>query len=531
MKRNTLWFLIILAVSLAFLMAPAGATTPVASFTANVTNGSAPLAVQFIDTSSNNPTSWTWLFGDGGTSTAEAPIHQYTTAGTYTVTMTATNANGSNTATQSGYIVVTKVAAMPVAGFVSSVSSGSIPLAVQFVDSSTNSPVSWAWSFGDGTTSTTENPSHTYTVAGTYTVTLTATNSAGSNTVSKAAYITATPAATTPVASFSAIRTSGTTPLTVQFIDTSTNSPSSWIWSFGDGYTTMQQNPVHTYTAAGTYTVTLTASNSAGSSTYTQSGYITTTLAVPIASFTSNITTGTVPLYVQFNDTSLNSPVSWLWAFGDGSTSTAQNPVYEYTSAGSYTVVLTATNSAGANSTNVARYINASAITTPVVSFTSDTTTGVVPLTIRFNDTSTNYPTSWLWNFGDGSISNVQNPSHVYTSAGSFTVSLMATNSGGSGSVTSTNYVLALVGTPATTVPTTVPITSPVTRSTTVSSPTVQVPVTSATTAAPAGPAAGSSGLLPVVLVLLVVVGVIAIIAILRRRPPQGPHRSHGREL
>lgn len=530
MKRNTLWFLIILAVSLVFLMAPAGATTPVASFTANITNGSAPLVVQFIDTSTNNPTSWTWLFGDGGTSTAEAPIHQYTTAGTYTVTLTATNANGSNTATQSGYIVVTKVAAMPVAGFVSSVSSGSVPLVVQFVDSSTNSPVSWAWSFGDGTTSTTENPSHSYTTSGTYTVTLTSTNSAGSNTVSKAAYITATPAATTPVASFSAIRTSGTTPLTVQFIDTSTNSPTSWVWSFGDGYTNMQQNPVHTYTAAGTYTVTLTTSNSAGSSTYTQSGYITTTLATPIASFTSNTTSGTVPLYVQFNDTSLNSPVSWLWAFGDGGTSTAQNPVYEYTRAGSYTVVLTATNSAGANSTDIARYINISAITTPVVSFTSDTTTGVVPLTIRFNDTSTNYPTSWLWNFGDGSISTAQNPSHVYTSAGSFTVTLVATNSGGSGTVTSTHYIVAIVTTPATTVSTTVPTTSQVTPGTTVSS-TVQVPVTSTTTTAPAGSTAGSSGLLPVILVLLVAVGIIAIIAILRRRPPQGPHRSHGREL
>ena len=229
-------------------------------------------------------------FGDGGTSTAEAPIHQYTTAGTYTVTMTATNANGSNTATQSGYIVVTKVAAMPVAGFVSSVSSGSEPLAVQFVDSSTNSPVSWAWSFGDGTTSTTENPSHTYTDCGHVHGHPDGHELCRQQHGLKSRLYHGHPGGHNTGGFLLGNQDFRHDPLTVQFIDTSTNSPTSWVWSFGDGYTNLQQNPVHTYTAAGTYTVTLTASNSAGSSTYTQSGYITTTLAAPIASFTSNIT-------------------------------------------------------------------------------------------------------------------------------------------------------------------------------------------------------------------------------------------------
>jgi PKD repeat protein len=530
MKRNSLWFLISLAVSLVFLTAAAGATTPVASFTANITNGSAPLAVQFIDTSANNPTSWTWLFGDGGSSTAEVPVHQYTAAGTYTVTLTATNADGSNTHTQSGYIVVSKVAEVPVAGFVSSVTSGSQPIAVQFVDSSTNSPTSWAWSFGDGGAATTENPSHTYATTGTFTVTLTSTNSAGSNTISKAGYITVIPASTIPSASFSAIKTTGTTPFSVQFIDTSSNGPTAWVWSFGDGYTTLQQNPVHTYTSVGSFTVTLTASNSAGSSTYTQSGYVTTTLAAPIASFTSNITSGPEPLYVQFSDTSLNGPASWYWAFGDGNTSTIQNPLYAYTSPGSYTVVLTATNTAGSNSTNIARYINVSAIATPVASFTSDTTTGYVPLTVRFNDTSTNSPTSWNWDFGDGRISTVQNPSHVYTSAGTYSVVLTVINSGGSRTITTNNYIVVSAG-PTETI-TTIPTALPVTPGTTVTTPQQdQVPVTTETTAAPAESTGDSSGLLPVILVLLVAVGIIAIAYILKRRPPQGPHRSRRREL
>ena len=526
MKRTTLWFLFSLVVLLAFLATPAGATTPVASFTANVTSGSAPLSVQFIDTSTNNPTSWLWLFGDGGSSTSQIPSHQYTTSGTYTVTLTATNADGSNTVTHSGYITASKIAAKPAASFVSSVSSGDVPLVVQFVDASTNSPTSWAWSFGDGGTDTTQNPSHKYSTTGTFTVTLTSTNAAGSDTISKAAYITVNPASTPPVASFVATKTTGTTPLGVQFIDATTNSPTAWVWSFGDGATSLQQNPLHTYISAGTYTVTLTASNNAGSSTITQTGFVTATLAVPIASFSSNVTSGTSPLYVQFNDTSDNAPTTWYWYFGDGGTSTVQNPVYEFTDAGTYTVVLTVTNSAGSNSTSKAKYINATEMDTPVASFTTDGTSGIVPLTVRFTDTSTNSPTSWMWNFGDGGTSTTRNPSHVYTSSGTFTIVLTATNRAGSDTTTSKGYIVALASAKDTATPTT----EPVTIRTTVPV-TTGVPVTTVTTAAPVASSGDSSGLLMPVLVLLVIAGAIAIFAILGRRPPGGSHHSRRREL
>ena len=112
-------------------------------------------------------------------------MHTYTTAGTFTVTLTATNTGGSNTVTKAGEIVVGSVSARPVASFISTVESGNAPLVVQFVDSSTNTPTSWVWSFGDGNTSAAQNPSHTYVIEGTYTVTLTATNSGGSDTETK----------------------------------------------------------------------------------------------------------------------------------------------------------------------------------------------------------------------------------------------------------------------------------------------------------------------------------------------------------
>ena len=366
------------------------------------------------------------------TSTTESPSHTYSGAGTYTVTLTATNSAGSNTDTQSGYITVSKSGSAPVAAFVANVTSGTVPLSVQFVDSSTNSPTSWVWSFGDGGSSTSQNPSHTYTSAGTYTVTLTATNAAGSDTISESDSITVARVATVPVASFVAAEISGTAPLPVQFVDSSTNSPTSWVWSFGDGGSSTSQNPSHTYTSAGTYTVTLTATNAAGSNTVTETGYISVDLSIPVASFTANVTEGPEPLTVNFTDTSTNSPTSWIWEFGDGYTSSDQNVTHSYTSTGTYTVELTAYNSAGSNVTAASDYITVvKDANTPDASFTADVTGGTVPLTVQFTDTSDNSPTAWLWSFGDGDSSTLQNPSHTYSASGTYTVKLTAANTGG----------------------------------------------------------------------------------------------------
>ncbi len=166
----------------------------------------------------------------------------------------------------------------PVAAFSGTPTSGDVPLNVTFTDQSTNSPTSWSWTFGDGGTSTAQNPSYTYSVAGTYTVTLTATNAFGSDADTKVGYITATaPANDPPVANFSGTPTSGDAPLNVNFTDLSTNAPTSWSWTFGDGGTSTSQNPLYTYTTAGTYTVAMTATNAYGSDTKTIVDYIVVT--------------------------------------------------------------------------------------------------------------------------------------------------------------------------------------------------------------------------------------------------------------
>jgi Cysteine protease len=160
-----------------------------ANFSANPTSGSAPLNVAFNDTSTGTPTKWKWNFGDKGTSTLQNPTHKYSKTGNYTVSLTVSNAAGSNTTTKPNYITVV---AKPVANLASNVTSGKVPFTVFFTDKSSGSPTSWNWDFGDGATSTDKNPTHQYLEEGSYTVKLTVTNAVGNNTVTKTNYVKAT---------------------------------------------------------------------------------------------------------------------------------------------------------------------------------------------------------------------------------------------------------------------------------------------------------------------------------------------------
>ena len=162
---------------------------PVANFTGNPISGTAPLAVQFTDTSTGTPTAWIWTFGDigsGNTSTYGSPLHTYTTPGIYSVNLTVSNAGGSKTLIRTNYITVISPLA---ANFTGTPTSGSKPLLVSFTDKSTGTPTGWNWAFGDGSTSTVQNPQHTYADKGNYTVNLTVTKGLSSSTVSKVNYI------------------------------------------------------------------------------------------------------------------------------------------------------------------------------------------------------------------------------------------------------------------------------------------------------------------------------------------------------
>lgn len=161
-----------------------------------------------------------------------------------------------------------------------------------------------------------------------------------------------------PVASFSASPDSGTYPLSVQFVDTSTGSPTAWLWDFGDDWTSTVQNPQHTYTASvsATYTVVLEVTNSDGSSQATHTIY-TYTPASPSASFSASPTSGNAPLTVQFSDSSTGDPTQWQWEFGDGTISAGKYPAHTYTTAGTYSVILTAYNGHGSDTETKINYI------------------------------------------------------------------------------------------------------------------------------------------------------------------------------
>jgi PKD repeat protein len=331
----------------------------------------------------------------------------------------------------------------PVAAFTASPTSGNVPLNVIFTDKSTGTPTAWKWTFGDGTNSTVQNPTHKYSKSGIYTVALTASNAGGSNTVTKSKYINVTTATPKPVAAFTASPTSGNAPLKVTFTDKSANNPTSWKWDLGDGTYSTKKNPSYTYDEAGKYTVSLTVKNDAGTNTKTINNYINvTTLKAPVAAFSASPTSGNAPLKVQFTDKSVNTPTSWKWSFGDGKTSTSKSPTYTYSKTGKYTVSLTVKNAAGTSTKTIKNYITVNAAPIkPVAAFSASPRSGKAPLMVQFTDKSTNSPTSWKWSFGDGTYSTAKNPAHKYSKAGKFTVSLTVKNNAGSNTKTVSGYI------------------------------------------------------------------------------------------
>lgn len=409
-----------------------------ADFTFTPSSGDAPLTIQFTDISVGDVTDYTWVFGDGVTSNQQNPTHIYTDAGTYTPSLTIKTSSGEvDVKTSLTSIVVSEALnAEFVADFLNIIKGTQI----QFTDTSKGIITSWHWEFGDGAYSDVQNPSHTYTTAGTYTVSLNITSDTGADNETKVGFITVTESGINPVAKFTATPTSGTLPLSVQFVNQSTGTATNYSWNFGDGSTSISANPSHIYTTAGNYTVSLTVTGNGQTSTYTENNFIQVSNTAPVASFNASATTGQAPVAIQFTDTSTGTITTWSWDFGDGSTSNIQNPTHTYSSAGTYTVKLTVTGSGGSDTEEKTSLI---IITSTSISanFTADTTTGIAPLAVNFTDSSTGTISSWSWNFGDGSTSTEQNPSHTYTTVGTYSVTLQVSGTNGTDTKIRSSYI------------------------------------------------------------------------------------------
>lgn len=295
--------------------------------------------------------------------------------------------------------------------------------AVQFMDASSGSPVSWQWDFGDGLTSTEKNPVHVYNNSGFYRIILVTTFNQGSKRANRTITVLPIPA----TASFSYIPSSPRQGQVVQFTDTSSGNPTSWQWDFGDGSRSAVKNPSHSFSAPGSFVVSLVISSSSGARKTSQTLNVLTDASLS-ASFTYSPASPIVGQSVQFTDTSTGSPTSWSWDFGEGGPSTSQNPSHTFASAGMKPVKLTAANPSASSSTSrtITVAVNLAA------SFTYTPASPVAGQAVQFTDTSVGGPTSWSWNFNDGSApSVVQNPNHAFTTAGSFYAALTIMNSTG----------------------------------------------------------------------------------------------------
>lgn len=409
---------------------------PSANFTATPLSGCAPLVVTFTDASTGSPTAWDWDLGNGTLSTQQNPTTTYFNSGFYTITLTVTNAAGSNTIIKTQYI---KVDDKPIVDFLASNNTGCFPLRVNFTDLSVGGSAaisSWEWDFGDGALSTAQSPFHIYTTVGNYTVTLKVTNAGGcSKVVSRPNYIQVSPGVT--------VNFSNTSPQlckppeTISFTNLSTGPGTlSYEWSFGDGGTAFAANPVYTYFTGGSFTVTLIVQSSAGCvDTLIKPAAI--VIKDVISDFTgpSSICKGVA---ANFTNTSVPASVSSLWDFGDGTFSALTNPSKTYAVPGVYFIKLK--NSYGTCADSVIKQITVLDLPTPDFN-AADVTDCKVPFTVNFTDLSIG-ATGWSWNFGDGGTSVAQNPSHTYTSLGNYAVTLIATGLNGcSDSIIKTQFV------------------------------------------------------------------------------------------
>jgi gliding motility-associated-like protein len=408
-----------------------------ADFSANTMAGCSPLVVQFSDKSTGGATSWRWDLGNGTISLFQNPSTVYFSPGTYTVKQVIKNAAGADSIEKVHYITVYD---NPVVDFTASDSTGCFPLPLQFTDKSTVSGAAitkWQWDFGDGDTASAQNPFHTYHSPGNFSVTLNVTSDKGcSKSFGRAPYVQINSGV---IANFdyTAASHNCSAPVTIQFNNTSVESGTvAYQWNFGDGQTTTAKNPTHTYTANGTYTVTLIAVNNTGcSDTLRKTNLLVIGSGTTGFNIPDSICAGE-PFYAINTSTPASASVQWL--FGDGSSSVEAAPQKAYNTAGTYTVKLI--NYFAACTDSLSRSIKV--LPKPVAVFTSNQTYSCsAPATIQFYNNAIG-AVAYKWIFGDGATSTSANPAHVYTSFGNYTVTLVVTGANGcTDTITKPNYI------------------------------------------------------------------------------------------
>ncbi len=421
-----------------------------AAFTAQVSTANT-LSVAFTNTSVAFATgdSIRWTFGDGTVSYDLNPTHTYANGGTYNVCLRVKrNSTSPTTVPCVSEICHTISVTAPnpcnyQAYYTFTIANTNQPNVIQFTNQTGGylSTDSVTWTFGDGTTSHDVNPIHIYTTAGTYHVCILVKRTVPGAVPCVREYCRDIAVTVPVVCTLSAAFTSApvaSNSMIIHFTNTSTGfvTGDSIRWTFGDGTVSYETNPTHTYANAGVYNVCLRVkkNNTNASATPCVSEIChTVVISAPCnlsVSWTSTAAAGQ-PNVIQFNNTSTGyAPADTIqWTFGDGSTGTVSNPLHTYANAGTYQVCLIIRKAVVAGTAPCANYschtITVTLPCTLTAAFTSQASTAN-PLSVLFTNTSTGFASgdSIRWNFGDGTVSYDVNPTHVYTTAGTYNVCL-----------------------------------------------------------------------------------------------------------
>jgi large repetitive protein len=367
--------------------------------------------------------SYSWDFGNGNTSALTDPSNTYTSSGLFDVQLIATSAYGCiDSITQS-----ISIYDIPVSDFTSTPDTACAPVTGVFTNLSLGQGLAYSWDFGNGQIDSVANPSAQIFNQGlssdtTYTIQLTVTNICGVSTYSQTITVLAF-----PVASFGIPSNTGCSPLLLDFINNSTGNPTSYQWDFGDGSnsTTSATMFQHLYTSGLTdtiYNITMVATNSCGSDT--AYNYIHVLPSTVNAFFNSSTLAGCGPLTVNFTQFSTGGN-TYDWNFGDQNVSTSFNPTHTYQSPGTYTVTLAVSDGCSADTAYATIVVHPS----PAITLSASDLTVCMNEPITFTNTSSGL-SGISWDFGDGSTSNLANPSHAYSASGNYYVTLTGTSAG-----------------------------------------------------------------------------------------------------
>ena len=395
---------------------------PIPSFTMD-TLKCVNTTVNIVNTSTG-ANAYSWDFGNGAVSNQVNPLYQFPQGGVYTVWLTATSPQGCVDSVSH----VIQVVSTPSTSFTASSYAGCGPLSVNFTNTSSGFGISsYFWNFGfpaNGPFSSAQNPGAVtfqppLLQDTNYVISLSTTNLCGTTN-----FLDTILVHPLPIASFATTVNTGCSPLPVGFQNLSLGSPTNYIWNFGDGQFSTQVSPTHTFVYGPNdtiFNVALIAINACGSDTaYYPIHVFPNTVS---SFFNTNPTVGCAPLNVQFTNYSQGGNLNYFWSFGNGQVSNSQSPSHLYTSSGTFVAQLVVDNGCSYDTST----ITITVLAKPQVAFTVVNDTLCTGQTFQFTNISSQLSNT-VWNFGDGLGSNVYSPGHVYSSGGTYLVSLIGTS-------------------------------------------------------------------------------------------------------